>query len=96
MAQSTVGSYFGTANEGIDLVPIFRINELNLHPDSFLKMSALVIKKIAIAAPAGTKFKINGTEFLMPGNTFELSYGMMDIKTLIFSQDTTVTIAYAY
>lgn len=96
MAQSIVGSYFGTVEEGVDLVPIFRNNELQRHPDSFLKMSGLVIKKIAIAAPSGTKFKINDTEFLMPSNSFELSYGMMDINKLVFSQETTVTIAYAY
>ena len=96
MSKGTAGSFFGNAIAGIDLSPIFRENELKKHPDSFLKTSALIIKKIAIAAPAGTVFAINGADFLMPANAFELSYGTVDIQELTFKQDTPVTIAYIY
>ena len=96
MAKGTVGSYYGTAKAGEDLIPIFKENELKVHPNSFLRISNLIVKKIAIAAQAGTKFKLNETEFLMPSESFELSYGTMDIKKLVFLEDSLVTIAYVY
>ena len=96
MGNATAGSFFGTAKANVNLIPIFRINELKKHPDSFLKRSALIIKKIAIAAPAGTVFQLNGTDFLMPANAFEIGYGMVDIEELIFKQDAAVTITYIY
>lgn len=96
MPKGIAGSYFGKASANVDLIPIFRKNELKKNPDSFLKTSALIIKKLAIAASAGTVFKINGVDFLMPSNSFELSYAMIDIKELRFKNDTNVTITYIY
>ncbi len=96
MSRGTVGSYFGKVLANVDLIPILRKGELKKHPDSFLKTSALIIKKIAIVAPAGTVFSINGVDFLMPSNSFELSYGMIDIQKLTFKNDTTVTLTYVY
>ena len=88
MAMVTIGGFFGEAQKDVDLIPIFRENELSKNPNSFLK--------IAISAPSGSKFKINDAEFLMPGSTFEIAYGVVDIQKLSFSQNTEVTIVYAY
>ena len=96
MADATIGSFFGMAKAGVNLIPIFRENEIKKHADSFLKISNLVIKKIAIAAPSGTMFQLNGSDFLMPANAFEIGYGIINIKELIFKQDTNVTITYFY
>ncbi len=96
MAMVTIGSFFGEAQKDVDLIPIFRENELSKNPNSFLKTAKLVIKKIAISAPKGTKFKINDAEFLMPSSTFELAYGVVDIQKLSFSENTEATIVYAY
>ena len=96
MGNAMAGSFFGTAKAGVNLIPIFRENEIKKHPNSFLKRSALIIKKIAIAAPSGTVFQLNGADFLMPANAFEIGYGMVDIEELIFKQDTAVTITYIY
>lgn len=96
MAMVTIGSFFGEAQKDVDLIPIFRENELSKNPNSFLKTAKLVIKKIAISAPKGTKFKINDAEFLMPSSTFELAYGVVDIHKLSFSENTEATIVYAY
>lgn len=96
MPKGTAGSYFGKAPANLDLIPIFRENELKKHPDSFLKTSALIIKKLAIAAPAGTVFKINSVDFLMPSNSFELSFGMIDIKKLKFKNDLNVSLTMLF
>ena len=96
MAMVTIGSFFGEVLKDVDLIPIFRENELSKNPDSFLKTASLVVKKIAISAPSGSKFKINDVEFLIPGTTFELAYGVVDIQKLSFSENTEVTIVYAY
>ena len=96
MAMVTIGGFFGEAQKDVDLIPIFRENELSKNPDSFLKTASLVVKKIAISAPSGSKFKINDAEFLMPGSTFELAYGVVDIQKLSFFENTEVTIVYAY
>ena len=45
MSKGTAGSFFGIAKAGVNLIPIFRENELKKHPNSFLKRSALIIKK---------------------------------------------------
>ena len=96
MAMVTIGGFFGETQKDVDLIPIFRENELSKNPNSFLKTAKLVIKKIAISAPKGTKFKINDAEFLMPSSTFELAYGVVDIQKLSFSENTEATIVYAY
>ena len=96
MAMVTIGGFFGEAQKDVDLIPIFRENELSKNPNSFLKTAKLVFKKIAISAPKGTKFKINDAEFLMPSSTFELAYGVVDIQKLSFSENTEATIVYAY
>ena len=96
MAMVTIGSFFGEVQKDVDLIPIFRERELSKNPDSFLKTASLVIKKIAISAPKGTKFKINNSEFLIPEATFELAYGIVDINNLSFSENIEVTIVYAY
>ena len=96
MAMVTIGGFFGEVQKDVDLIPIFRENELSKNPDSFLKTSRLIVKKIAISAPKGTQFKINYAEFLIPESTFELAYGVVDIQKLSFSQNTEVTIVYAY
>ncbi len=96
MAMVTIGGFFGKAQKDVDLIPIFRENELSKNPNSFLKTASLVVKKIAISAPKGTQFKINDAEFLIPEATFELAYGVVDIQKLSFSQNTEVTIVYAY
>lgn len=91
-----MGSYFGKAEANINLIPIFKENEIKKNPESFLRCSPLIVKKIAIAAPSATKLIINGAEFLMPGSAFELAYGLIDIEELYFCEDTNVTIAYVY
>ena len=96
MALGTAGSYFGIASQNTDLIPIFKENEIKKHPNSFLKTSDLILKKIAISAPSGTVFQINESDFLMPSNAFELGYNVIDVKSLIFKQDTNVTITYIY
>lgn len=96
MSEGIGGSYFGMAKAGVDLIPIFKQNELAKNSNSFLRSSSLVLKRIAIAAPSGTIFTINKTDFLMPANSFELGYGLIDIQELIFKKDTCVTIAYIY
>ena len=96
MPKCTVGSFSGTAKAGVNLIPIFRENELKKHTDSFLKTSALIVKKIAIVTSPSTVFQINGADFLMPSNDFEIGYGIVDITELVFSQDTIVTITYVY
>lgn len=96
MGMVTLGGFFGEVQKDVDLIPIFRERELFKHKDSYLKTSSLIIKKIAIYATTGTKFKINDAEFSMPGTTFELAYGVVDIKKLSFSENTDVVIVYAY
>lgn len=96
MGLGTEGGFAGTAFANVDLIPILKYEELKKHPKTFLRYSPLILKKIAIAAPAGTRFQINEASFLMPGGTFELAYGLVDISKLVFGQDTEITIAYVY
>ena len=96
MGLGTEGSFAGTAFANVDLIPILRYESLQKNPTTFLRYSPLILKKIAIAAPSGTRFQINESSFLMPGESFELAYGLVDISKLVFNQDVDVTIAYIY
>ena len=92
----TTGNFSGKAFANVDLIPILRYAELRKNEKTFLRYSPLVLKRIAIVAPSGTRFQVNETSLSMVGETFELAYGLVNVAKLRFSEDADVTITYIY
>ena len=96
MPQAYLGSFNGTVTPDVNMLDIFKKKELEDNPDSILKFAKLIVKKIAISAPAGTAVKINGKEIPMPTGFFELGLNQVDIASLVFSEAADVNIYYMY
>lgn len=92
------GSYVSDACPAdTNLVSLIQEAELVKYPDSYLENEGLVLKKIAIDAPAGELFSINGNMFKMPSTgMFETSWELIDIVDLRFENSVAVNIAYFY
>lgn len=99
MAKGSAGFWQGAPTANVDLVPLIRQHEINKNPGSFLRSSEnMIIKKVSIVAPIGTRLQVNNDECVTPSKAFELSYGMIDIEHIIFPAGATedVTISYVY
>ena len=96
MSKGTLGSFSGTATPDVNMLSIFKENELSACPNSTLKFSNMVIRKIGIQTDAGTILEINGKEIPMITGTFELGFGQVDIHSLVFRSAADVSIYYMY
>ena len=96
MAVGTLGSFNGTVTPNINMLDTFKANELVINPNSTLKFSDMIIKKIGISAPESTTIEINGTTMFIPSGIFELDYGQVDIHSLKFISPVVVQIYYLF
>ncbi len=96
MSQAHLGSFNGTVTPGINMLDIFKRNEIADNPNSILKYGDMVLKKFGISCPAGTVIKINGKEILLFTGAFELGMNQIDITSLEFSDAVNVNIYYMF
>ncbi len=93
-----IGSYVNDAvTADTDIVEVIRATEVVKYPTSYLKTEKLCIRKLAIDAPAGTEFTINGVDFKMPTTgLFEIGLDVIDIRSITFKSACAVNIVYFY
>jgi len=93
-----MGSYVNSScPANTDLVDIIREAELAKHPTSFLTNGRLVIRKLAIDAPADAQFTVNGVDFQMPTTGLsEIGLDVIDIISITFKSSVAVNIVYFY
>ena len=96
MSQAYLGSFNGTVTPEVNMLDIFKQNELNDNPNSILKYGDMVLKKFGISCPAGTTIQINGKEIPLFTGVFELGMNQIDITSLVFSEAVDVNIYYMY
>ena len=97
MSKGTLGSFNGTTTANVNMVDIFKREELAKHPNSTLAFSSrMIIKKIGIQCPAGTKVIINGCDIPLVTGVFELGYGQIDVSSLVFKESVAANIYYMY
>lgn len=96
MAQGTLGSFNGATVPNANLLETFKTSELALNPNSTLRFSPMIIKKIGIQTEAGTVVKINGKDIPIVSGVFELGYGQIDIYSLVFTSAVDACIYYMY
>lgn len=96
MSQAHLGSFNGAVTPGINMLDVFKKNEIEDNPNSILKFRNMVLKKFGISCPAGTKIKINGKEFPLFTGVFELGMNQIDITSLEFQDVVDVNIYYMF
>lgn len=97
MSKGTLGSFNGTTTPNVNMLEIFKQNELSKHQNSTLAFSTrMIIKKIGIQCEAGTVVSINDCEIPIVSGVFELGFGQVDVTSLVFKQAVSVNIYYMY
>lgn len=96
MSQAHLGSFNGTVTPNVNMLDVFRQNEINDNPNSVLNFGKLVLKKFGISAPAGTVVKINGKDIPLFTGVFELGMDQIDISSLVFTEAVNVNIYYMF
>lgn len=96
MSKAFLSSFNGIAVANTNMVEVFKRNELERNPNSTLAFSDMVIKKIGIQCDPGTEVLINGSSIPIVSGVFELGFGQIDIRSLIFKRDAAVNIYYMY
>lgn len=96
MSQAHLGSFNGTVTPNVNMLDVFKQNEIKENPNSILNFGKLVLKKFGISAPAGTVVKINGKEIPLFTGVFELGMDQIDISSLVFTEAVNVNIYYMF
>ncbi len=96
MSQAFLGGFNGTVTPGINMLDIFKVNEIAENQNSILKYGDMVIRKFGISCPAGTVVKINGRRIVIFSGIFELGIDQIDITSLEFESAVEVNIYYMY
>ncbi|MCM1221476.1 MAG: hypothetical protein NC548_44055 [Lachnospiraceae bacterium] len=99
MTNSTngvLGSFNGTVTADVNMLDIFKENELKQHPNSTLQFSRLTIKKIGIQCDPGTEVEINGSKIPIISGVFELGFNQVNITSLVFKSAVPANIYYMY
>lgn len=97
MSKGTLGSFNGTTTANVNMLDIFRHEEMDKHENSTLAFTPhMTVKKIGIQCPAGTEVVINGCDIPIVSGVFELGFGQIDVTSLIFKEAVAVNIYYMY
>ena len=96
MSQAHLGSFNGTVMPNINMLDVFKKNEIADNPNSILNFGDMVLKKFGISCPAGTTIFINGKEIPVFTGVFELGMNQIDINSLVFSEAVDVNIYYMF
>lgn len=96
MARGNIGSFNGAVSAGVDMVEVFKAAEAEKNP-KFKFSAGFCIRKISIAAAAGTQFTINGAEIHLPeSGLFQTDEDEIEVESLIFNSAANVNIVYLY
>lgn len=97
MAMASLGSFYGNITANVNIVDIFRQNEITANPNCHLKYANhMVLKAVTINAPNDTIVSINGSDVKIANGKYEVEIGWIDITSLVFSSAVAVNIQYMY
>ena len=96
MSQAHLGSFNGTVTTGVNMLEIFKKNEISDNQNSILNFGRMSLKMLSMSCPAGTKVKINGKEITLFTGIFELGMGQIDITSLEFSEAVDMSAYYMF
>lgn len=97
MSKGILGSFNGVVTPNVNMVEIFRKNEISKHENSHLALSPfMTLKKIGIQCEPGTQILINGCNIPIVSGVFEIGYDQIDITSLVFDTPVETNIYYMY
>ena len=98
MSKGILGSFNGTVTAGVNMVEIFKQNEISKHENSILKFADfMTLRKVGIQCPAGTVVSINGCAIPVPSSgVFELGFDQINVTSLVFQDSVEANIYYMY
>ena len=97
MSKGKLGSFNGTTTANVNMMDIFKKEEMDKNENSTIAFSSrMIIKKIGIQCPAGTMVSINGCDIPIVSGVFELGFGQIDVSSLVFFEAVAVNIYYMY
>ncbi len=96
MSQAHLGSFSGTVTPNVNMLDIFKQNERAENPNSILNFGQMVLRKLSMSCPAGTKVKINGKELPLFTGVFELGMDQISVTSLVFPEAVDVNIYYMF
>lgn len=97
MSKGVLGTFNGTVTPGVNMVEVFKANEIEKHENSHLKYADhMTLRKFGIRCPEGTVVTVNDSEIPVVDGHFELAIDMVDITKLVFRDAVDVNILYIY
>lgn len=94
MSQAHLGCFSGTVTPNVNMLDIFKQNERADNPNSILNFGQMLLRKLTMVCPEGTKVKINGKEIPLVTGIFELGMDQINVTSLEFSEAVDVNIYY--
>lgn len=95
--SNVLGSWIGTTEAGQDMIPILRTKEEARTDRPKSVKDGLAIFQLGINAPEGTEIAINGETIRIPqAGVFQLIYGLIELKSLVFKTAVDANIVYVY
>lgn len=97
MNSNVLGSWIGTTQAGQDMIPILRAKEEQRTTRRKNVSDGFSILQLGICAPDGTEIEINGETIRIPqAGVFQLSYGLIELRSLVFKTAVDANIVYVY
>lgn len=96
MSQATLGSFSGTVTPKVNMLDIFKQNEIQDDPNSILNFCDMSLRMLSMHCPAGTKVKINGKEIPLFSGVFELGKDLVNVTSLEFQEAINVDLYYLF
>lgn len=100
MAKGHLGSFIGAVTPDVNMIDLFKAQEEEKHVLASRKWPASIpfsIQQLSISADPGTTFTLNTAQIVIPSTgIFELSYGLIEIESLVFHAQVNVNIVYLF
>ena len=98
MSKGMLGSFNGTVTPNVNMVEVFKQNEIAKHEYSVLRFSTfMTLRKVGIQCNPGTIVRINDCDIPIPSTgVFELGFGQIDVTSIIFTSAVAANIYYMY
>lgn len=98
MSKGMLGSFNGTVTPNVNMVEVFKQNEIEKHENSILKFADfMTLRKVGIQCEGGTIVQINDCDIPIPSSgVFELGFDQIEVTKLVFPSAVEANIYYMY
>ena len=95
--KNVLGSWIGTTTPRENLIPVLQTKEEARVDRPKSLENGFSILQLGVVAPADTKIVVNGQTIQIPqAGVFQLSYGLIELESLVFLSAVSANIVYVY